>query len=269
MVEPKPIRIYWQSFIDRSVNEAYFKGLSAYLAGIAAPGVEVEVFGMSPPDSDISRLSEFRCSILAVDNGICAEEEGFDAVVIGHFQDPGLYELRSAVRIPVIGAGEATLYGALQLGRRLGLITLDPDFEVWHLEQAERYGISDRIAKVVGLGCRPEDFGAAFAGDAEARARMIAQFRRCADPLLEAGADVILPAGVLPGLLIAGEHKCRIERAPVLNCASVALKTAEMWAQLHRIDGVEAGRGPSFRLPSQQARDQFRGLLEDGRARRR
>ncbi|GMO93257.1 aspartate/glutamate racemase family protein [Bradyrhizobium sp. TM239] len=265
MKDQKPIRIYWQSFVDRSMNDAYLVRLSQYLANISAPGVQVEVHGMSPPDSDISRLSEFRCSILAVDNGIWAEEAGFDAVVIGHFQDPGLYELRSSVRIPVVGAGEASILAGLQLGRRLGLVTLDPDFEVWHLEQAERYGVQGRVVKVAGLGSRPEDFSAAFAGDAGARQRMIEEFRKCADPLLAAGADVIIPAGVLPGLLIAGERECRVDRAPVLNCASLALKTAELWAQLRRIDGIEPGRGPSFRLPSDGARSQFKELIQGGR----
>jgi allantoin racemase len=266
MNDLRAMRIYWQSFIDRTMNGAYFALLSEYLTRIASPGVVVEVFGMSPPDGDISRLSEFRCSVLAVENGLWAEENGFDAVVIGHFQDPGLYELRSSLRIPVIGAGEASLLAALQLGRRLGLVTLNSDFEVWHLEQAERYGIGSRVVRIVGLGCRPEDFSAAFAGDVAARNRMIEQFRRCADPLIAAGADVILPAGVLPGLLIAGERECRIARVPVLNCASVALKSAEMWVQLHKIDGIEPGRGASFRLPSEKARCEFRELVRNRQA---
>ena len=42
-----------------------------------------------------------------------------------------------------------------ELGRRLGLVTLDSAFEVWHYEQADRYGIGSRIVKVVciGVGC--------------------------------------------------------------------------------------------------------------------
>lgn len=255
------MRIYWQSFIDRATNGAYFDRLSSYLNGIAAPGTVVEVFGMSPPDLDIGRLSEFRCSVLAVDNGLRAEEQGYDAVVIGHFQDPGVYELRSALEIPVIGTGEVTMHSGLQLGRRLGLVTLDPGYEVWHLEQAGRYGMASRVAGVAGLGLRPGDFVDAFAGDVEAEARMLADFERCAASLIARGADVILPAGVLPGLLLANHPRLKVGQAPVLNCASVALKSAEMWVQLRRIDGVAPSRATSFGLAPERVRRQFHDMI--------
>ena len=261
------MRIFWQSFIDETASRPYMERLTAYLNSIAAPGSTVHVAGISPPDRDFGRLSELRCAMLAIDNAIAAEENGFDVCVIGHFQDPGLYELRSAVRIPVIGVGESTLFAALQLGRRLGLVTLDPVFEVWHREQADRYGIGDRVRHVAGLACRPEDFSAAFAGDEEARQRMLGDFRACASPLVEAGADVIVPAGVLPGLLVGGERGFKVGHAPVINCASVGLKSAEMWATLRNIDGIEPSRGASFALAPDRAREDFRNLIRDGRKR--
>src|SRR5512140_3602512 len=151
------MRIFWQSFVDASLNKPYLVKLTTYLNAIAAPGTTVHVEGLSPPDRDFGRLAEFRCAIMAVDNGLAAEDDGFDACVVGLFPDSGLYELRSALRIPAIGACEATLLAASQLGRRLGLVTLDPVFEVWHYEQAERYGLRDRVVHVTGLGCKPED----------------------------------------------------------------------------------------------------------------
>jgi hypothetical protein len=33
-----------------------------------------------------------------------------------------------------------------------------------HYEQAERYGLGDRVIHVTGLSCKPEDFAEAFAG---------------------------------------------------------------------------------------------------------
>ncbi|WP_186399383.1 aspartate/glutamate racemase family protein [Stappia sp. P2PMeth1] len=258
------MRIFWQSFVDEAVGASYLDTLRTFLNDIAAPGTRVDVFGMSPPDRDFGRLAEFRCAIQAVDAGLGAEADGFDAYVMGHFQDPGLYELRSALRIPVVGVGEATLLAASQLGRRLGLVTLDPAFEVWHLEQAERYGLAGRVQHVAGLGCRPEDFDRCFAGDDLARERLLAQFSACARTMVERGADVIVPAGVLPGLLIGGERDFKIGHAPVLNCAAVALKSAEMWGQLRALSGIEPSRGPSFRLAGDRARHDFRQLVAQG-----
>src|SRR6185437_9481368 len=157
------MRIYWQSFVDASASRPYMERLDRYLNAIAAPGNTVHVAGISPPDRDFGRLSEFRCAILAVDNGLAAADAGFGAYVMGHFQDPGLYTLRSAVEIPVVGVGEATLHLAAQLGRRIGLVTIDDVFETWHHEQADLYGLGSRIAGVSGMACRPEDFSDAFA----------------------------------------------------------------------------------------------------------
>lgn len=259
------MRIYWQSFVDRDQNAPYLDRLSAYLNRIADPGTEVVVEGLSPPDRDFGRLTEFRCAALAIDNALAAEEQGFDAYVMGHFQDPGLYEARSALRIPVVGAGEATLHTAAQFGRRIALVSIDPIFEVYHWEQAERYGLAGRLHRVTGLGLVPESFAAAFAGDADAKARLIASFVELATPLAESGADVIVPAGVLPGLLLGGEFGLTVGRAAVVNCASVTLKTAEMWVRLRALDGLEPSRGPSFALAPDRARADFRAFVAGGR----
>jgi hypothetical protein len=47
----------------------------------------------------------------------------------------------------------------------------------------------------------------------------------------------------------------------VVNCAAVALKSAEMWVQLRQLNGTEPSRGPSFKRASAQARTDFRALL--------
>lgn len=259
------MRILWQSFVDAAQNAPYLERIQTYLNGIAAPGTTVEVAGLSPPDRDFGRLTEFRCAAMAIERCIDAEARGYDAFVMGHFQDPGLYEMRSAVRMPVVGAGEATLHFAAQLGRRIGLVTIDPVFEVWHYEQAERYGLRDRIAGVAGLGFAPEDFSPAFAGDEAALARMRAGFEATARPLVAAGADVVIPAGLLPALLLSRQRGYRIAHAPVVNTASVTLKAAEMLVTLHRLDGIEPSRGPSFALAPERAIADFRRFVAEGR----
>lgn len=259
------MKIWWQSFIDATASAAYMARLTEYLNTIAAPGTTVEVHGISPPDRAFGRLAEFRCAIQAVDNGLEAAERGYDAYVMGHFQDPGLYELKSAVGIPVIGTGEATLHLAAQLGRRIGLVSLDDVYRDWHLEQGDLYGLSHRISHVAGLNCDPSDFSACFAGDATAKDRMLAAFRKAAEPMVAGGADVIVPAGVLPGLLIGGEHGLRIGHAPVVNCAAAALFQAESMVRLHRLNGLEPAGGAYCARAPQQAIDDFRTLVAKGR----
>jgi allantoin racemase len=258
------MRILWQSFVDVAENARYFERLGQYLNKIAAPGTTLDVVGMSPPDRDFGRLTEFRCGVMAIERCIEAEEKGYDAFVFGHFQEPGLYEARSAVRIPVVGTGESTLHYAAQLGRRIALVSIDPIFETFHLEQVERLGLGQRVHSVTGLGFLPQDFEAAFDGDRTAFARLLATLEAKTKPLVDAGADVVVPAGVLPGLLFGSERGLKIGHAPVVNCAAVALKSAEMNVALRELTGIEPSRGPSFALASKRAIDDFRGLFAKG-----
>jgi allantoin racemase len=258
------MRLLWQSFVDQAENAAYFQRLQAHLDTLAAPGTAIELKGLSPGDRDFGRLTEFRCAIQVIENALAAEQAGYDGFVVGHFQDPGLYEARSALRIPVVGAGEATLHLAAQLGRRIGLVSIDPVFEVWHLEQAERYGLRERIAGIAGLGAVPADFAAAFAGNDAAYQRLKSTFEACARPLVERGADVIVPAGVLVGLLMARERGLAVGHAPVVDCSAVALKSAEMWVALHKSSGLEPSRGPSFALAPERAIKDFRDFVTNG-----
>jgi allantoin racemase len=259
------MRILWQSFVNAAQNTRYFERLSDYLNKIAAPGTSVELVGMDPPDRDFSRLTEFRCAALAIDRCIEAEEKGYDAFVLGHFQDPGLYEARSAVCIPVVGTGESTMHYAAQLGRRLALITIDPVFEAWHYEQADRYGLGHRVSHVAGLGFDTKDFEAAFEGDRDAFARLLAVFNAKAEPLVNAGADVVVPAGVLPGLLFGRERGLKVGHAPVVNCAAVALKAAEMAVALAQLTGIEPSRGPCYASAPKRAISDFRDFVARGR----
>ena len=258
------MRIWWQSFVDPARSPAYLERLSAELEALCDDGTAVEVVGMSPPDRGFGRLTEFRCAALAIDNAVEAAEQGYDAFALGHFQDPGLYEARSAVDLPVLGLGETTLHWAAQLGRRLALVSSDPVFDVWHREQADLYGLGARVSHVVGLGALVEDFDAAFAGDREAHERLRERFRELAEPLVEAGADVLVPAGALPALLLARDG-ARVAHAPVVDSVAVLLKCTEVAVKLRRLRGLGPSRGPSFASPPAQAVADFRALLRQGR----
>lgn len=255
------MRIRWQSFVDASVGEPYLDALQQYLERSASPGTTFEVCGISPPDRGFSRLSELRCSVIAVANAIRAQEEGFDAVVFGHFQEPGLYEARSACEIPVVGMGEASLLWASHIGTHIGLISIASVFAVMHEEQASRYGVRERLHGVRALGVGVEEFAAAFAGDTGARAALRDAFAVEATALVESGANVIVVAGGLYGLLLAEERAPSIAGVPVVSCTPVTVAWAEMAVRLHRMTGVVASQSPAFQLAPQLARDDFRAFF--------
>jgi allantoin racemase len=263
LIKCRGVRILYQSFIDPELHAPYFERLRRHLAEIAGPDTDYEVAGVRPPDVALHRITEFRCAAQAIDNAIRAEERGFDAVLIGHFQDAGLWEARSAATVPVIGMGEASMLYSLQLGRSFGLVTIDEVFEPVHHEQVERYGLIDRLAGIATMATPVADLVAAFDSDT-AYARVRQTFDRACAPLVAAGAEVIIPAGGLFGLLSAAERNFKAGESVVLNPLAVSCKIAEAMASLRRSNGLTTSRANSFRRPPRQAIEEFQAFARAG-----
>ena len=55
-------RIWYQSFVDPTEQAPYIDRLRDRLRLLAAPGVIVDVHGISPPDRFFHPITEFRCA---------------------------------------------------------------------------------------------------------------------------------------------------------------------------------------------------------------
>ncbi len=250
--DDRPIRLWYQSFVDPEAHRPYFEILTAHLERNADPGTEIGVRGMVPPSTALHRLTEARCARQVLRNALKAEREGFDGFALGHFQEGGIADAKSAVDIPVLGLGEAAMHYACLIGRRFGLITIDPIYIPWHEDQIRLQGLRARSAGVRAVETSPDDYMAAFR-DAGARAAVLARYQAAAEPLLAAGAEILIPAGGLPMLLLCREPGLDIGGAPVLNGVSVLLKLAEAAVRLRRADGIAVSRRAGFAKPSPEA----------------
>ncbi|HUC16689.1 MAG TPA: aspartate/glutamate racemase family protein [Acetobacteraceae bacterium] len=208
MSEHQPARIWYQSFVDPSEQASYIDRLSGRLRKLAAPGTMVEVHGIAPPDRFFHPITEFRCAEATIRAAVDAERGGYDAFVVGHFQEPGLTECRGAVDIPVIGLGEATMLFACSLGRKIGLVTIDPVFIPWHEEQVSRHGLSQRVGGVAAIQADLPRFMRAFTDpDEYAKVRedfmqqvrpLLARAVRCADPRRRPAHAAVRAGSALP-----------------------------------------------------------------------
>jgi Asp/Glu/hydantoin racemase len=251
-------RIWYQSFVDPSEQAPYIDRLRERLNHLAAPGVAVSVHGIVPPDRFFHPVTEFRCAEQTIRAALQAEREGYDAFVIGHFQEPGLTECRGAVDIPVIGLGEAAMLFACSMGRKIGLVTISPIFVPWHEEQVRRHGLETRVAGVTAINADLPRFMRAFTDAAECAA-LRADFVGQVQPLIARGADVLIPAGGLPMLLFAQEQPFTIAGTLVLEGIATVLKAAEMAVALHRITGAAASRGGLYARAPEGAIADFLG----------
>jgi allantoin racemase len=83
-----------------------------------------------------------------------ANADGFDAVIIAAFCDPGLDAAREISTIPVFGLEETTCAVALLLGNRFGILTEQPHKVAVKQQHIRKLGLESRCASVrpVGMG---------------------------------------------------------------------------------------------------------------------
>jgi allantoin racemase len=260
MAQPShPVRIWYQSFVHPIEQKPYIARLQAYLDQAASPGVNFEVHGLDPPDRHFHPLTEFRCAAQTIRNALEAERAEYDAFVIGHFQEPGLLEVRGSVDMPVIGLGEASMLAALSMAGKIGLVTIDPVFVNWHERQIAAYCLGGRVVGVRAIKIDLPGFMRAFTDEAS-YARVHADFVAQVEPLVAAGAEVILPAGGLPMLLFARERPFVIDGALALNGIAVAVKAADMALGMKSLIGAVVSRRGTYAKASPACIEEyFRG----------
>ena len=254
----KKHRIWAQGATDQVGHRNYLAELLPHMKACTDPDFELEFKTMTPSVTTVHALSEFRFSREVIRGAIQAEREGYDVFFMNHFQDVGLYDARAAVNIPVVGLGEATLLHACTMGRKLGLLAINPAFIPTHTEQVHRYGLQQRIAGIRAINASISDYMEAFASSAK-KSELQEIFEQEARRLIDAGADVIVPTGGIPMMLFGNESGANVDGAPIVNGVSVVIKAAEMAVKLKHLGVPVASRHPQsgFALPSAQALEEF------------
>src|SRR5882672_7652863 len=221
---------WFKGATDRVHMAPYISKVEAHLNAILDPDFSATFHTTTPPATTTHALTEYRIGRNLIKHAVEAEKQGYAAMAITHFQDAGLAEVKSVVDIPVLGLGETTLFHSLTLGRKLGLVTINPAFIPWHEDQVTRYGLQQRVIGVRAVDAKITDFMDAFSTE-QGFKKLQPKWERECRALLDAGADVIVPAGGLPMMLFAGE----MDGVPVVNGITVIAKTAEMLIKLRKL----------------------------------
>lgn len=252
------LRIWAQGATGQIPHRDYLATLLPHMQYCLDPNFELTFHTITTPVTTVHALSEFRFSREVIRNAIAAEKEGCDVYFMNHFQDVGLYEARAAVSIPVLGLGETTLLHACTMGRKLGLLAINPAFIPAHCDQVTRYGLQQRVAGIRAINANISDYMEAFTSP-EKKAVLTEVFEREARRLLDDGADVIVPTGGIPMMLFAGEAGANVDGAPIVNGVTIVVKAAEMAVKLRTLGGIGTSRvaQSGFALPSEQTLQEF------------
>jgi allantoin racemase len=203
-----------------------------------------------------------------VDAAVRADEAGFDAILINTVADYGIALVRSAVRVPVVGAGEASVRAAVDAGQSFSFVTVWPSSTKGHYERllrdtgAEAHCRSIRYVTAVeeleGLGGARGVMGSIKSEGHELSQRILDQ---CIDAIKLDGADtIILGCTCMTGLtkfLEAGLGR------PIIDPLHVAYADAQSAAR--NFDRATISELSPLELEARrQVLDAVDGLVADG-----
>lgn len=153
-----------------------------------------------------------------------ANREGYDAVIIACFSDPGLHAAREISRIPVIGIEEASFHLAAMLGARFSIMTPRKARIHTKEEEVHRYGMNHYLASVRSLDLSVAETDV---DPQKTKQRVLEEAARAVE---EDGAEVIiLGCAGMTGYAQDIEEKIKVK---VIDPTSVALKLTEAIADL-------------------------------------
>jgi len=153
-----------------------------------------------------------------------ANREGYDAVILACFSDPGLDAAKEISEIPVIGIEESCLHIAAMLGARFSIMTPRRQRIPNRREHVYMRGMSHFLASVRSLDLSVAETDA----DPERTKKKVLEVARLAAE--EDGAEtIILGCAGMAGYAPELESKLGVK---VLDPSAVALKVAEAMADL-------------------------------------
>jgi len=157
-----------------------------------------------------------------------AEREGYDAVIIGCFYDPGLHEAREITNIVVTAPCESSLHIAATLGNKFAIIVGRKKWIPHMMRNVIDYGLKDKLQsfKTVDLGVHD-----LHKDEEETKRRLI----KVAREAVNEGAEVI----ILGCALFFGFFKelQEIIGVPVIDPLIAALKYAELLTEVKKLAG--------------------------------
>jgi allantoin racemase len=179
-----------------------------------------------------------------IEKAVSAEAEGYDAVVIGCFYDPGLREARELVEMPVVGVCEASLHVASMI--TAGEFSVLVGRRKWIPKMADNargYGFEPRIASWRVLGLTVPDMR-------DKEKTQAAVLREARGAVEEDMAECV----VLGCTGMAGQARRAQEElgVPVLDPVLMGVKVAELRALLWKRFGISHSKIGGYEAPPEE-----------------
>ena len=229
--------------------EPYSKALRKHVQEITKPGTTTDVHGvdvMSPAKSWLSYAEALNVA-QEVNNAIYAEREGYDAFVLLCMSDPGFFQLRQVLNIPVVNAGETAFYMSCLLAPKFAMLAYNEAPLRIQTENAKHYGLGERIVPSGTFGISLTELQGGFS-DPEP---VLKGAREVAKKAREQGAAMLVPGCNCLNMILVANNVRELEGIPVLDAVGTSIKMAEMLVEMKAI-GIDRSNLGSYTRVSKE-----------------
>lgn len=250
-------RIWHQSITDLSRQVNYAATLEKQARSICQPSTVIDLHGVRsdtyPEGVSAGQVSMYpwahhMIDVQIIENARRAEAEGYDAVAIACFHDPGLHEARSTVDIPVLGMCESALLAATPFGTRFGLICLHDPIIPFLRRLVDGYGYRDKVVTIQALD--PPVTGLELEAVYEDPSLLHTRVRDLAESCARAGAELLIPAEGILNTLFVHHEIAELGGIPILDTFGALLAHAEMTVALREKRHLQVSRRGTYLRPN-------------------
>jgi allantoin racemase len=254
------MNIWWQSTVEYAKHPSFVAALQRHAARIASPGAEVTFRGMDAdlghglPQADLIRSPAVFSRVvipLFFRNLLKAQEQGYDAFIIGTFAEPALRELRSLAEIPVLSAFEASVLAGCSVAPRIGLVTLSEQTVAYLEASIARHRLQSRISgiELVDRVMVETTLDQQF----EAPGAYLERFKAATRAAIGAGADAVIPAEGVVAANVGSNGLTEVDQVPVIDAVAVPILAAECAVTLKQRLGLKPSRHRAYTRPTPAA----------------
>jgi allantoin racemase len=265
----RTMKILFQNISTRAIPgvpdaEKMWNGIGNHILSLTMPDTIVDFAYLSRASYFVaSKYMEMLNSVYILNSLISKVGMGYDAAVIGCFNDPGLWEARESLDIPIIGIGESAMHAACMLGRNFGVVTVRKKLIPVVEDNVRRYGLESRLIRQNPIrSCELDEklYPAMFSDPVNIA---VPPFEAEAKKLVADGAEVVVVgcASLGPALSLAGYRLVSGTRVPVIDATAIAVKMAEALGQLGKTLGLSTSKALKYQSLPKPIVDGIRSSL--------
>lgn len=188
----------------------------------AASGTKITISAVDSGPKSIESMYEEYLSIPGTAISVKkAEEEGYDAVIIGCFGDPGLDGLREISNMLVVGPAGASMSMAATLGHKFSVVTVTDSIVPAIEKLSWETGVYQKLGSVRAINLPVIDVNK---NHTKATEMLIQAGKKSIE---EDRAEVLILGCMSMGFLDVAEYMMDELKVPVINPSKASLKFAE------------------------------------------